>query len=96
MKNLKNALNAYALRKGLTKMNFIKYKGTNEKAALIKNKRKGSKALKANTQKVGGVKKNTRYTRQFVVNLTKAMSTVKALLKINKKNKVGKVLKGRG
>ena len=93
MKNLKNALNAYAVRKSLTKMNFIKYKGTNEKTALTKNKRKGSKALKATK---GSVKKNTRYTRQFAVNLTKAMSTVKSLLKINKKNKVGKILKGRG
>jgi len=82
IKNLKNALHAYALRKGLTKMNFTKYKAakTEEK----KMKRKGSKELTKNAK--GGLKKTTRYTRQFAVNLTKAMSAVRLLLKVNKTN----------
>lgn len=55
-------------------MNFTKYKATAPK----KMKRKGSKKITV------GLKKATRYTRQYAVNLTKAMSAVRSLLKVNK------------
>ena len=49
-------------------------------------KRKGSKQL---TNHPLGLKKTTRYTRQFSINLTKAMSAVRSLLKVNKNAKSG-------
>lgn len=79
MKNLRNALAAYAQRKGLTKINLTKYKNTLGKKKLQKGKAK----------KITTTKSKKKITRQFSVNLTKAMSAIRALLAVSKKRQIG-------